>query len=334
VEAPEAGDAPVNAISPVHPVRCGVLLPTFGPLAGGEPPRVVAAAQLAAELGFDSAWVGDQLACAAPGLDAPSCLAAAAAVTEGIALGMSALLLGPRQPAWTAKQLTTIDVLSGGRLLLGVGVGREVADEFIASPASIEQRGARLDDALAVICDLLTGQPVDQEGRIAGVRAPALAPSMTAPPPIYVGGHAQSALHRAALYGDVWLPMWLTPGRIAERSERLAELAIDAGRRVPGTALMMGVNIDDDPQRARAEADAHIRRHYRMGLDRVARWTLLDSIDGAVEHLDAFWQAGVQEFVLMPLGRAPMTQYERLAEVRSRLLAGLGRAPAAAEARG
>jgi alkanesulfonate monooxygenase SsuD/methylene tetrahydromethanopterin reductase-like flavin-dependent oxidoreductase (luciferase family) len=157
---------------------------------------------------------------------------------------------------------------------------------------------------------------------------------MTAVPPIYVGGRGEPALHRAALYGDMWLPMWLTPRRLAQRSQRLAELAAGAGRPVPGIALLIGIHIDDDRQRARAEADAQIRRQYRIGLDTVERWTVLDSVDGAVEQLDAFRRAGVQEFVLMPLGREPLTQYERLGEVRSRLLAGLERTPAAAETRG
>ena len=71
-----------------------------------------------------------------------------------------------------------------------------------------------------------------------------------------------------------------------------------------------------------------------MELDKVERWTLLDSIDGAVEQLDAYRRAGVQEFLLMPLGREPLVQYERLAEVRARLLAGETPSPAGAEARG
>jgi alkanesulfonate monooxygenase SsuD/methylene tetrahydromethanopterin reductase-like flavin-dependent oxidoreductase (luciferase family) len=128
--------------------------------------------------------------------------------------------------------------------------------------------------------------------------------------------------------------MWLTPQRIAERSQRLAELAEATGRPTPGTALLIGVHVDDDRDRARAQAEAHIRGQYRMELDRVERWTLLDSIDGAVEQLDAYRQAGVQEFLLMPLGSEPLAQYERLAEVRARLLAGEAPSPAGAEARG
>ena len=88
----------------------------------------------------------------------------------------------------------------------------------------VKQRGARLDDALTVIGDLVTGQPVDYEGRAINVTSPALEPAMSAPPPIYVGGRGEPALRRAARFGDFWLPMWLTPERVAERSAQLARV--------------------------------------------------------------------------------------------------------------
>ena len=298
--------------------RIGVLLPNFDAVGSGKPLPIVPAARLAEELGFGAAWVGDHLACPAPGLDAPSCLAAAAAVTENIRLGLSVMLLGLRAPAWAAKILATIDHLSSGRLVLGVGVGGEFPAEFEAAGVPVRQRGARLDDALQVIRDLLTGQPVQYEGRTMTVTAPSLQPAMATPPPIYVGGRGEAALRRAARHGDMWLPMWLTPDRVAERSQQLADLAEREGRPAPGTALLIGVHIDDDRARARAEAELHIRGQYRMGLEKIEHWTLLDSVDGAVDQLDAYSQAGVEEFVFMPLGREPLTQYERLAEVRRR----------------
>ncbi|HWD75950.1 MAG TPA: LLM class flavin-dependent oxidoreductase [Solirubrobacteraceae bacterium] len=334
-----AGPAPANMTVDDVP-RCGILLPNFDATRTGGPPQVVAAARLAEELSFDAAWVGDHLACPAPGLDAPACLAAAAAVTSRIGLGFSVMLLGLRPPAWTAKQLATIDALSGGRLLLGVGVGGEFPAEFAAAGVPVKQRGARLDESLAVIGDLLTGRPVDHAGRTLTFQSPGLEPAMPVPPPIYVGGRGEPALRRAVRHGDMWLPMWLTPERVAERSQMLAELAEEAGRPCPGTALLIGVHIDDDRERARAEAEAHIRGQYGMGLERIERWTLLDSIDGAVEQLDAYRQAGVREFLLMPLGHEPVAQYEPLAEVRTRLLAGVGGwggwrpSPAGAEAHG
>ena len=302
--------------------RCGVLLPNFDPLRIGGPPQVVAAARLAEELGFDAVWAGDHLACPAPGLDAPGCLSAAAAVTERIALGFSVMLLGLRAPAWAAKQLATIDALAGpGRLRLGVGVGGEFPAEFEAAGVPVTQRGARLDDALTVLPDLLTGRAVDYDGRAQRVCSPPLQPAMAAPPPVYVGGRGDPALQRAARFGDVWLPMWLSPAKVAERSERLAELAALQGRPCPTTALLILTRIDDDAAHARAQAEAHIAGQYRMGLDVVERWTLLDSIDGAVQRLAQYAEAGVQEFLLLTLGDDPLAQYERLATVGTRLTA-------------
>jgi probable F420-dependent oxidoreductase len=312
----------------------GVLLPNFDAVGTGEPMPIVAAARLAEELGFGAAWVGDHLACPAPGLDAPSCLAAAAAVTDQIRLGLSVMLLGLRAPAWAAKILATIDHLSSGRLVLGVGVGGEFPAEFEAAGVPVRQRGARLDDALHVIRDLLTGQPVTYEGRAITVTAPSLQPAMSAPPPIYVGGRGEAALKRAARHGDMWLPMWLTPERVADRSQMLADLAEREGRPAPGTALLIGVHIDDDRARARAEAELHIRGQYRMGLDKIERWTLLDSVDGAVEQLEAYSEAGVEEFLFMALGREPLTQYERLAEVRQRFESAFATAGASTKGRG
>jgi alkanesulfonate monooxygenase SsuD/methylene tetrahydromethanopterin reductase-like flavin-dependent oxidoreductase (luciferase family) len=300
--------------------RCGVLLPSFDPLRTGGPPQVVAAARLAEELDFDAVWAGDHLACPAPGLDAPGCLSAAAAVTEHIGLGFSVMLLGLRAPAWAAKQLATIDALGGpGRLRLGVGVGGEFPAEFEAAGVPVRQRGARLDDALTVLPDLLTGRSVDYDGRAQRVTSPPLEPAMAAPPPIYVGGRGEAALTRAARFGDVWLPMWLSPEKVAERAQRLAELAADANRPCPSTALLILTRIDDDGGHARAQAEAHIAGQYRMGLDAVERWTLLDSIDGAVQRLAQYADVGVREFLLLTLGDDPLTQYERLAEVGSRL---------------
>src|ERR1700760_3526397 len=197
--------------------RIGVLLPNFDAVGSGRPLPVVPAARLAEELGFGAAWVGDHLACPAPGLDAPSCLAAAAAVTDQIRLGLSVMRLGLRAPAWSAKILATIDHLSSGRLLLGVGAGGEFPVEFEAAGVPGGPRGARLPDARHVIRDLLAGRPVAYEGRTMTVTAPSLQPAMATPPPIYVGGRGEAALRRAARHGDMWLPMWLAPERGAGR---------------------------------------------------------------------------------------------------------------------
>ncbi|HEY3774557.1 MAG TPA: LLM class flavin-dependent oxidoreductase [Solirubrobacteraceae bacterium] len=283
---------------------------------------VTEAARLAEELGFAALWAGDHLACPAPGLDAPAALAAAAAVTGRIGLGFSVMLLGLRAPAWAAKQLQTIDHLAGpGRLRLGVGVGGEFPEEFEAAGVNVRERGARLDDALNVLPDLLSGRPVEYAGRAVSVRSPALGPAVALLPPVYIGGRGEPALRRAARVGDVWLPMWLSPSKVAERSAQLAEIALEHDRPAPRTALLVLIRVDDDRAGARAVADAHLQGQYRMGLDKVEHWTVLDSIDGAVERLSEYRAVGVSEFLMLTLGPDALDQYESLAEVNARLSA-------------
>jgi alkanesulfonate monooxygenase SsuD/methylene tetrahydromethanopterin reductase-like flavin-dependent oxidoreductase (luciferase family) len=298
-------------------VGCGVLLPSFDPARPAGPPPVVRAARLAEELGFESLWVGDHLGHAASGLDAPACMAASAAVTERIALGSSAMALGQRNPAWTAKQLISIDLLAGGgRLRLGVGVGGPPPTD---GRVTVSEDDARLDDALAVIGDLLTGQAVDYDGHALSVHAPALAPTLPSAPPVYISGHDEPALRRAARFGDVWMPMWLGPPQLAERSQLLEEMAREQGRPMPGLAAAIGVRIDDDRDHACAAARAQRARGFGVGPGAVEPETVLDSIDGAVERLHRFVEVGVSELVLIALGEDPLQQYERLAEVRARL---------------
>jgi alkanesulfonate monooxygenase SsuD/methylene tetrahydromethanopterin reductase-like flavin-dependent oxidoreductase (luciferase family) len=309
-------------------VGFGVLLPTFGAERPPGPSQVVRAARLAEELGFESLWADDQLAHPTPGLDAPTCMAASAAVTERIALGFGVMLLGLRNAAWTANQLISIDLLGGGgRLRLGVGADGELParlEDTRPAPSArdaraADERFARLDDSLAVIGDLLTGRPVDHSGRALSVRAPGLQPALPSPPPIYVGGRGEPALRRAARFGDAWMAMWLTPTRVAEGSQLLGEMALEEGRPTPRLAALIPVRIDDDRDRAYAQARAHVAERYAMPPETVGSWTLLDSIDGAVERLYQFVDVGVSELVLVALGSDTLQQYERLAEVRGRL---------------
>jgi alkanesulfonate monooxygenase SsuD/methylene tetrahydromethanopterin reductase-like flavin-dependent oxidoreductase (luciferase family) len=306
--------------------RVGVLLPTFDATHSGTTPPVIRGAQLIEQLGFDGAWVGDHLACPAPLLDAMGCLTAAAAVTERINLGFSVLLAGLRPPAWTAKQLVTLDALAPGRLRLGVGVGGEFPEEFAAAGVALTRRGRRVDETLEVLPDLLAGRPVSYTGseiqvEVTAPHAPGrgLSPAISAMPPIYTAGRGEPALKRAARYADFWMPMWLSADSIAKRIETLDSLAAAAGRPRPKLASLILVHVDADAVRARSEADAHLRGQYGMGLDRVEHWTGLGPADAIAEELAAYVAVGVEEFILMPLGSDPLTQIERLAEVKSHL---------------
>jgi alkanesulfonate monooxygenase SsuD/methylene tetrahydromethanopterin reductase-like flavin-dependent oxidoreductase (luciferase family) len=292
-----------------------VLLPTFDALGRGTPP-VVAAARRAEELGFDALWAGDHLISHPPVLDALCALSAAAAVTSRIELGVSVLQLGLRQPAWAAKQLATVEALAPGRLRLGVGVGGEYPDEFVAAGVSRRTRGRRLDEMLRTLPALLAGEAVDHPGPLAPVRVPGLRPAVSAPLPVSVGGRSDASLRRAARYADQWLAMWLGAGTVRTCAGRLAALAAEQGRPVPSVALLVLVNVDDDAQAARRGAAELVQGQYRMPLHTVERWTACGPPEAVAAMLREYTEAGVSEFVLMPASADALGQYERLAKVR------------------
>jgi alkanesulfonate monooxygenase SsuD/methylene tetrahydromethanopterin reductase-like flavin-dependent oxidoreductase (luciferase family) len=286
-------------------IRLGINLPTFDPLGVGGPPRFVEAAKLAEEVGLDAVWVGDHLRMPAPGYDSTVALGAVAASTERVGLGFAVMLLGLRQPAWAAKQLTTIDALAPGRLLLGVGVGGEFPEEFEALGLSATRRGRLLDDALATLPDWLEGRST-----------PPLAPTISQMPPIYVGGRGEPALQRAARVGDYWLPIWLTPDKLKDRMIRLAELAEQAGRPTPKLALALSVHIDADEGVAREQAANCTQGMYGTDFERFEQYTPYGSAERVAEQIAAYIEVGVEEFVLTPLTGEPSAQIERLGQVR------------------
>jgi alkanesulfonate monooxygenase SsuD/methylene tetrahydromethanopterin reductase-like flavin-dependent oxidoreductase (luciferase family) len=281
----------------------GVLLPTFDPLRLGEPFAVAEAAQLAEQAGYASIWVGDHLKCPAPVLDAPTCLAVAATVTTRVQVGFSVMLLGLRPLAWAAKQVATLQHLSGNRVRLGVGVGGEFPQEYEAADVPLARRGALLDEALTLLPQFLA--PGTEHS---------LEPSAPMPP-VLIGGRSDRAVERAAQFGDAWLPMWVSPETLAQRAERLAELSQAQGRPTPGLSLLVLAHVDEDGSRARQQADAHLRGQYGMGLERVERWTPVGSAGAVAEFLEPYTRIGVSEILLLPLGSRPLEQIERLADV-------------------
>jgi alkanesulfonate monooxygenase SsuD/methylene tetrahydromethanopterin reductase-like flavin-dependent oxidoreductase (luciferase family) len=292
-----------------------VLLPTFDPLGQGTPP-VVAAARRAEELGFDALWAGDHLVSHPPVLDAFCALAAAAAVTSRIELGISVLQLGLRQPAWAAKQLATVEALAPGRLRLGVGVGGEYPDEFLAAGVSRRTRGRRLDEMMRILPALLRGEAVDHPGPLAPVRVPGLRPAVSSPLPVSVGGRSDAALRRAAQYADQWMGMWLGAGTVRTCARRLEALAAAQGRPAPTIAMLVLVNVDANAGAARRGAADLVQGQYQMPLQTVERWTAYGPPEAVAAVLREYTDAGVSEFVLMPASADALGQYERLAEVR------------------
>lgn len=236
-------------------MRYGVNICTLGEFA--EPARVLEVAQVAEAAGWEALVVWDHLAFAwgVPSADPWVLLAAAAQATTRLRLGTAVTPLPRRRPAVVANAVATLDRLSSGRMILGVGAGG-VPAEFAAfgEPADAGLRAQKLDEALEVIAALWEGRPVTYAGQHYTVEGVTLAPLPVQRPrvPIWVGGHSRPA-HRRAARWDGWIvggdnergEMTLAPDRLADQ---VAYVNRHRDRATPFDVAITGVSTGPDDQ--------------------------------------------------------------------------------------
>ncbi len=293
------------------------MLPASG-AAGSGRYDVVAAARLAERLGFDSVWTVDHLAFHSGILEPVTVLAAASAVTGRVALGFGVLLAAMRHPAWTAKQIASLQVLSGDRVVLGVGVGGENPGEWAAAGVPMTQRGRRTDAFLDAMPALVTGRPV-RLPEPWDAEVPALAPT-GAVPPAWVGGRSAAAIERAAARADGWLGLWVDAGRFADRRAALSARARELGRPCPRAGVTVLVHVDDrNPDLARAECARFLRAQYGGPVDRLLPYAVAGTAAEVAAGLGALVAAGADQLVLLPGAADYPAQYHRLAALRHEL---------------
>lgn len=194
-------------------------------------------------LGYESVWGNDHIATQAyvaeefaqpPGYFAPLLvLSAIAARTTGIKVATALLVLPFRQPGLVAKELATLDHLSGGRLKVGVGIGayRQEFENLYGDAARGKNRGEMLDEALEIISHLFAEDRVSYRGRHFDIKELQSSPKpLSSPFPFYIGGNSDTGIARAARYGAGWLPSGFTPEEMAPRVRLLGERLAQAGR--------------------------------------------------------------------------------------------------------
>jgi probable F420-dependent oxidoreductase len=166
----------------------------------------------AEELPFAGVWCIEQVIGNAPVLESVSTLAYSAALTRRLRLGVAVLILNQRSPIDLAKSLSSIDVLSGGRLVVGVGLGHSTR-WYPAYGVTTEGRVARFRENLAIIKQLWTNDGVTVEGRFAHLENVPMQPKPVQKPhpPVWFGGHAETALRRAVELGDGYIGAGSTP---------------------------------------------------------------------------------------------------------------------------
>jgi len=287
-------------------MQIGLFTPVGNPFATPEYLRVLGRA--AEERGFHSLWVAEHVVLfddyasrypyAADGripargeagfLDPFEALAFLAAVTSRIRLGTGICLVPQRNPVYTAKEVATLDWLSGGRFDFGVGVGW-LAEEFAALEVPFEERGARCRAYLEVMRRLWTDPVSSYESEF--YRLPACRqypkPVQQPHPPIHFGGESDAALRRVADLGQGWYPFSITPDEVTERLARLDGLLARRGRSRKDVAVSIC------PYLRPGDLDL-VKRYRDAGVDQVIVMLLAMSVDELRQGMDAVSSAIVE----------------------------------------
>lgn len=181
------------------------------------------------ELGFDSLWVSERIG--APTPDPLVALAVAAGRTERMKLGTSVLVLPGRNPVILAKEMASLDVLSGGRFLPGVGLGIADPPEQRAFGVERKERGRRHDEALDLMRKCWTGETISHHGEFYAVDDVQVLPVPVQDPlSVWLGGAAPAELRRVGRVGDGWLPSFCSPADVADGIPLIEASAAEHGR--------------------------------------------------------------------------------------------------------
>ena len=274
-----------------------------GAAAGRDLPDTV---RLLDSLGFDSIWSGDHVAFAGPILDPLMQLAQAVALSDRLTLGTAVYLLPLRHPAPVAKQVATLDTMSNGRMIFGVGVGGEFPIEYQLCGVPVEERGARLGEGIRVLRKLWSGRPVAHDGRFYPFPEVAISPPPARPggPPIWCGGRAEPALRRAGRLADGWMSYVVDPRRYRRSLETIAAAASEAGRTLErfGTSHLLFVRLDKDHETALAFASKFLSVRYAMDFSSATeRYCALGNAAEVAETIRAFHAAGMRHLVVNTL---------------------------------
>ena len=306
----------------------GVLLPTRGVLvyAGSGGPKVELnwqMAETAERIGYDSVWIGDSIT-SKPRLEPMTAMAAVAARTNRVKIGTAVLLNALRHPVHLAHAAATIDNISGGRTILGLGAGRSnnqmFVDEHAAVGVPIMERAARMEESIRVMRALWTGEPVSNDGEFYPLRGVTLEPRPVQPSvPLWISSNwVRRGLARVAELGDAWITNVPSTELFAQCWERIEQCAGENGRDAGeiGRCLYISVNLKDDADAALAEGDNFMQAYYSVPYDVISKQLLcvFGPPEQCIEAIQAYQECGADYFIVRFASPDQMGQLARFTE--------------------
>lgn len=297
----------------------------FGASLSLHPPETQwALAERVEALGFQSIWTGDHVSFYLPLYESLTLLATYASITRRLTLGTAVYLLALRHPTVVAKITSSLDALSRGRLILGVGVGGENPKEFEASGIPHAERGARVNESIEVLRALWRETPATFSGRFTRFEGVSIDPKPAQPggPPIWIGGRSDAALARAGRVGDGWVSYVVTPDRYRQSLQKI-RLAADAhGRSLEGFAYahLAFITVGRDFEAARDAWVSRLSRRYNQDFRPLAdRYGVIGTPAECIEQLERFVEAGCGYFLLSATGD-PEDEPEQLERIAADIL--------------
>ena len=280
-----------------------------------DPATLIGYAVTAEALGFDSIWVWDHILLGVdppfPVVDSLTLLAAIAARTSKINLGTGVLVLPLRNPVVLAKELASLDLITGGRLLLGMASGW-YRREFDAVGVSFQERGRIMDRNLEIIRRLWTEDQVNGDYPPHRLRSANLSPKPARLPVMLIGGYVERVLKRAALNGG-WLTYFYTPEGFAKSWAKVRGFAVEA-RRDPDALLnanQLPIYIGASREAVEAPMMEWLGQEwdYAAWSDSTKEAAIIGTVDECVAQLRAQRGVGVQKLIFIPY-RYRMDQVE------------------------
>ena len=259
---------------------------------------------------MDSVWLGDSLT-AKPRHDAITMMAAIAGRTRHISMGTAVLLPLMRNPVVLAQQLATLDQISKGRSIIGIGIGNDLPSiraEFEAAGVPFDKRVGRLIEMFKVCRALWSGEPVTWDGRWQlNEQQIGPLPYTSGGPPIWAAGSVPASLKRCGRYFDGYFPSGPSDAAVfRERFDAVRAQAALEGRAdnaITGAAYLT-LAIDDVEAKADAALNTYLEAYYNQPADKIRRYqgTFTGSKAGAIEWLGGFVAAGATHFCVRIIG--------------------------------
>lgn len=292
-------------------IKLGYLLPTREHIMKGDSSAqsLLNGAKAAANFGFDSIWIGDSLL-ARPRHEPLTLLAAVASVVPKVEVGTAVLLPVLRNPIVLAHQLATLDQISEGRLIVGVGIAGDapsVRSEFMSAGVPWEKRVGRLIESLRLCRALWTGEEVDWDGLWQvekGVLAPL--PYREGGPPFWMASGVAKGIARAARHCEGWFPIGPDAQTYREQRDLFIEQAASFGKTKDdvASALYLTIAINDDSEKADEAINDYLSNYYNIPGKSIRRVQACcgGSLEQVVRFIQDFVDAGAEHIVLRLVG--------------------------------